>query len=46
MAEPDMKPDDCRIEWADGGVTRDRAAIETAIAETVRRYLAAAAKIR
>src|SRR5581483_9712300 len=44
MAEPDMKPDDCRIEWADGGLTRDRATVEAAISETVGRYLAARSK--
>jgi len=32
---------DCRIEWADGGVTRDFAASQSAINETVARYLAA-----
>ncbi|HVY00293.1 MAG TPA: FliH/SctL family protein [Pseudorhodoplanes sp.] len=41
MAEPGMKADDCRIEWADGGVTRDRATVDLAISETVGRYLAA-----
>ena len=35
LAEPDIAPGDCRIEWADGGVKRDRAAIEAAIAEAV-----------
>ena len=41
MAEPDIAPGDCRIEWADGGVKRDLAAIEAAIGEAVARYLAA-----
>lgn len=41
LAEPDIAPGDCRIEWADGGVTRNRAAIDTAIDELVTRYLAA-----
>lgn len=41
MAEPDIAPGDCRIEWADGGVKRDLAAIEAAIAEAVARYVAA-----
>jgi flagellar assembly protein FliH len=31
---------DCRIEWADGGVVRHRAATEAVIAEAVERYLA------
>ena len=30
---------DCRIEWADGGVTRDRATTETTINVCVTRYL-------
>ncbi len=41
LAEPDIRPGDCRIEWADGGVTRDRAHTETAIGEIVARYMAA-----
>jgi flagellar assembly protein FliH len=39
LAEPDVQIGDCRIEWADGGVTRDRAAIEAAIDEAVSRYV-------
>lgn len=41
LAEPDIAAGDCRIEWADGGVIRDRAAAEAAIAEAVNRYIAA-----
>ncbi len=41
LAEPDIAEGDCRIEWADGGVTRDRAAAEALIAETVNRFVAA-----
>jgi flagellar assembly protein FliH len=41
MAEPEIAPGDCRIEWADGGVNRDRAASEAAIVEAVARYVAA-----
>jgi len=41
LAEPGMAPGDCRIEWADGGVSRDRATTEAAIAEAVGRYVAA-----
>jgi flagellar assembly protein FliH len=44
MAEANMGNDDCRIEWADGGLIRDRAATETTIAETVARYLNARGK--
>jgi flagellar assembly protein FliH len=41
LAEPDIAPGDCRIEWADGGVKRDRAATEAAIDDAVARYIAA-----
>ncbi|MEH2512142.1 flagellar assembly protein FliH [Nitrobacteraceae bacterium AZCC 1564] len=40
LAEPDIPTGDCKIEWADGGVTLDREAIETKINELVVRYLA------
>ena len=40
IAEPGMAVGDCRIEWADGGLARDRAATEAAIAEAVGRYVA------
>jgi flagellar assembly protein FliH len=39
LAEPEIAPGDCRIEWADGGVARERAAIEAGIDEAVTRYL-------
>lgn len=41
LAEPDIAVGDCRIEWADGGITRDRNATEAAIAELIDRYLGA-----
>jgi flagellar assembly protein FliH len=41
LAEPGIATGDCRIEWADGGVNRDRAAAEAAITEAVDRYIAA-----
>jgi len=41
LAEPDIREGDCRIEWADGGVTRDSARTEAAIAENVGRFVAA-----
>jgi len=41
LAEPGMTAGDCRIEWADGGLSRDRAATEAAIGEAVGRYVAA-----
>jgi flagellar assembly protein FliH len=40
MAEPHIAVGDCRIEWADGGVARDRAAVEAAVTEAVSRYVA------
>ena len=40
LAEPEIAPGDCRIEWADGGIKRDRAAIEAAVDEAVARYIA------
>lgn len=40
-ADDAMPPGDCRIEWADGGVTRDRAATLSAIDDVVGRYVAA-----
>ena len=40
LAEPDIVTGDCRIEWADGGVVLERAAIETKINELVGRYMA------
>ena len=41
LAEPGMTAGDCRVEWADGGLLRDRAATEAAIGEAVGRYVAA-----
>jgi flagellar assembly protein FliH len=41
LGEPEIAPGDCRIEWADGGIVRDRAATDAAIAEAVHRYAAA-----
>jgi flagellar assembly protein FliH len=40
LAEPGIATGDCRIEWADGGVVLDRAAIEAKISELVGRYMA------
>jgi flagellar assembly protein FliH len=40
LAEPDIEGGDCKIEWADGGVTLDRATIEAKINELVGRYMA------
>jgi flagellar assembly protein FliH len=41
MSKGDIAAGDCRIEWADGGLKRDRAATEAAIADAVGRYIAA-----
>src|ERR1700690_3657437 len=41
LADPGMAPGDCRIEWADGGVARDRAATLATIDDVVARYVAA-----
>jgi flagellar assembly protein FliH len=40
LAEPEIVTGDCRIEWADGGVVLERAAIEAKISELVGRYVA------
>ena len=40
LADPTIAPADCRIEWADGGIVRDRAATEAVIVEAVGRYVA------
>jgi flagellar assembly protein FliH len=39
LAEPEVAAGDCRIEWADGGVVLERAAIEAKIDELVGRYM-------
>jgi flagellar assembly protein FliH len=39
LAEPEIAPGDCRIEWADGGITRDSAATGRAVDEAVTRYV-------
>jgi flagellar assembly protein FliH len=39
LAEPDIAPGDCRIEWADGGIIRDSAAVAAAIDQAVARYV-------
>ena len=46
IAEPDIELGDCRIEWADGGLTRDSVKTEAAIADMVRRYVTARAPER
>jgi flagellar assembly protein FliH len=39
LAEPEIATGDCRIEWADGGVVLERAAIDAKIDELVGRYV-------
>ncbi len=41
LGEPGVAMSDCRIEWADGGINRDKAATDTAIGEAVARYVSA-----
>jgi flagellar assembly protein FliH len=40
LGEPEIAAGDCRIEWADGGLTRDRSATEAVIAQAVDGYVA------
>jgi len=39
LGEPDLLPGDVRLEWADGGVVREQARIEAAVAEALSSYL-------
>ena len=39
LAEPDIAPGDCRIEWADGGINRDTGAVAATIEDAVTRYI-------
>jgi len=41
LAEPDIAPGDCRIEWADGGIVRNSVAVAVAIEAAVARYVGA-----
>jgi flagellar assembly protein FliH len=41
LAEPDIALGDCRIEWADGGITRDCATANAAIGAAVDAYVSA-----
>jgi flagellar assembly protein FliH len=41
LAEKDIAVGDCRIEWADGGVNRDRQAADAAIGAAVTAYIGA-----
>jgi len=41
LGEPEIAAGDCRIEWADGGICRDSAAVTAAIDQAVSRYISA-----
>jgi flagellar assembly protein FliH len=41
LAEPELAVGDCKIEWADGGIVRDTAKTDLAIANAIGRYLGA-----
>ncbi len=41
FGEPGVGVGDCRIEWADGGISRDASAADAAIGEAVARYISA-----
>lgn len=43
LGEPEIGRGDCHIEWADGGIRRDRKALETEIDASIRTYLRARA---
>ncbi|WP_420132829.1 FliH/SctL family protein [Rhodopseudomonas sp.] len=40
LSDPEIAGGDCKIEWADGGMVLERAAIEAKITELVGRYMA------
>ncbi|PLX33346.1 MAG: hypothetical protein C0605_16515 [Hyphomicrobiales bacterium] len=44
MAEPDMAPGDCRIEWADGGIERNTSALNDKIDRAISRHVEAMMK--
>jgi flagellar assembly protein FliH len=41
MGDPEIAPGDCRLEWVDGGLVRDRAALEAEIDRRIASYLSA-----
>lgn len=41
LGEPEIERGDCHIEWADGGIKRDRKALEAEIDGSIRAYLTA-----
>ncbi|MXN63292.1 flagellar assembly protein FliH [Stappia sp. GBMRC 2046] len=41
LGDPEIERGDCRIEWADGGIVRDRKTVERQIDQAAKRYFAA-----
>jgi len=41
IADENLAPGDCRVDWVDGGIVRDSSATSSVIDETVARYIAA-----
>ena len=39
LSDPGLGPQDCRVEWPDGGAERDMTALERTIGEVVERYV-------
>lgn len=46
LGEPDLARGDCHIEWADGGIRRDRKALEAGIDASIRSYLRARSAVK
>ncbi|NBN63216.1 FliH/SctL family protein [Pannonibacter tanglangensis] len=46
LGEPEIARGDCRIEWADGGILRDRKALEAQIDQSIKSYFEAKAAAR
>ena len=40
IGAPDISPGDCLVQWADGGIARDTAALDAEISKTIERYVA------
>ena len=43
LGEPDFDPSDCRVEWAEGGISRDASALASQVDEIIARHMPAAA---
>jgi flagellar assembly protein FliH len=44
LGEPEIALGDVRLEWADGGVVRNRATVEQAISRTLQKHIASVAQ--